>query len=959
MALAVTRHQYDVGTALMDESSDASSATSGAENWESAFLDFFGSQASNGDGSVIPPASSLLHGIERAAQRLLPVVDGAVASVSVTDAGYRGMVEDLARRMLEVCDAILSVELLVSGRDDVEWTELLELDATQEVWLIRVEAFPGLAHVIGTACDLWRAGILEVLERWRSDGRKVLDELFDARAAGSLDEFVGGAGDRHNEGRSVALLRFTSGFGVVYKPKDLRHAAATMRLFALVNEWGPALSIPLRRIVCRDGYGWEERVVSTPAASVTAFDTFYRRLGLLIRVLQHLGARDMWADNLLAVRDEPHFIDLECVLFAPLAHDVADRAWSLTLRAEQTVVRTAIPLAASAPGFGLHAPDVGCLSHAGDPRSEGGGGVPLGEYRPWTSEETADPWDYADAVVDGYREGHRLLLERQGELLDEAGVLSAFRDVRVRYIARTTWEYQRWLRAYVGADALSDGSTWQVLDEAVRGGSSQITRSERARAISDEEVTALRRLDIPLFTTIPGSRRLFSASGAMLPGQFPRTAWDDLLQRTRVLHEFPLDAETQVLRAAIDAARGAREIDRVQPDAVSSGSRDVARNRHRHDVLSSDEIMSALTDVADVLLRAREAPLGDGHGWLGLTWSPPHNVYDVGPAGADLSGGALGPVLFLAEFASLTGDERATEAAVSVLRDLDEQSGSPLADRLEARFESGGWPVGGVAGPGALLHVARQADAILGEDQVRAIVQRQIDRVLATMDATPFSLGLATGLAGWHLQLLAECTSEHPPDAGILAALRHSGTLLVDSLLDAASEPEPIESLDRLRTVLPAGRDGVALAISRTLERNPGAIANAAAAAQAVDRHAFATETYGGRLAALAAGRSTAIPSARSARTVHDLSTMSTRGLMARGDVWHLAVQLRNDEVHAVQCRRILRVILDRRRATGRWFPDRLVDDELNLSALNGVPALGRALLRHLDPSVPALSVFD
>ncbi|HLK44413.1 MAG TPA: DUF4135 domain-containing protein, partial [Acidimicrobiales bacterium] len=308
-----------------------------------------------------------MSGIERAARRLVPYLHGEVGSVPVAPGGYRGMVEDLARRVLGVCDAVLSVEQLALGAIGGGSTDVVDLDSSLDVWLARVEAYPGLAVVVGTACEQWRAGLLELLGRWRADAERVCAALSRGAAPGRLVHVVGGAGDRHHGGRSVALLRFESGLRVVYKPKDLTVAAATMDLFAVLNA-GSDVLLPTRVVICADGYGWEEHVEAAPVATPGAFETYYRRLGALTRVFQHLGARDLWADNLVAVGDEPHFVDLECVLFAPL-DVVDDGAWSLTLRAEQTVVRTAIPLAASTPGFGLYAPDVGCLSHAGDPRS--------------------------------------------------------------------------------------------------------------------------------------------------------------------------------------------------------------------------------------------------------------------------------------------------------------------------------------------------------------------------------------------------------------------------------------------------------------------------------------------------------------------------------------------------------------------------------------------------------------
>ena len=513
----------------------------------------------------------------------------------VAPGGYAGMVEDLARRVLGVCDAVLSVELLALGAIGGGSSDVFALASSADVWLARVEAYPGLALVVGTACEQWRAGLVELLGRWRADAERVCTALSDAAAPGELVHFVGGAGDRHHEGRSVALVRFESGLRIVYEPKDLTVAAATMGLFAVLNA-GSDVHLPTRRVVCADGYGWEEHVEAAPAATTSAFETFYRRLGALTRVFPASWCEDLWADNLIAVGDEPHFVDLECVLFAPL-DVVGDDAWSLTLRAEQTVVRTAIPLAASTPGFGLYAPDVGCLSHAGDPRSDGGGGVPLGRYRPWTPSQAADPWDFAEAVLAGYRDGDRLLRAHRASLLEPDGPLEAFRLARVRFLARSTWEYQRLLNAYVGANALSDPGVWQELDQAM-GASPDA--SERARSVAACEARSLRDLDIPLFTTVASRGDLYTAAGDLLPGTSGRTAWDELCARTLALDQFPVDAEEEVLRCAIDAARGGRAVAPARRDhrdtrasPRTAGSDGLSRDRVREGSTRSSPSCSA------------------------------------------------------------------------------------------------------------------------------------------------------------------------------------------------------------------------------------------------------------------------------------------------------------------------------------------------------------------------------
>ena len=355
------------------------------------------------------------------------------------------------------------------------------------------------------------------------------------------------------------------------------------------------------------------------------------------------------------------------------------------------------------------------------------------------------------------------------------------------------------------------------------------------------------------------------------------------------------------------------------------------------------------------MLGARRPPLGDGRGWLGLTWSPTHDVLHVGPLGADLAGGALGPALLLSEYATLSGERDAATACVEVLHDLHAAAGSPLGDRLEARFELNAWPLGGVAGPGALLHVAARAAPLLGAAELAAIALTQLDRAKRLLTTAPYGLGLATGLAGLQVQLLGARCAVPSLVAEIDEVVRVTSARLQEALVDPDDRPEPPAVEARLSDVLPAGRDGIAFAVALACGAEPSLLENEVAAA--LSRHTCETSTFGGRLAALSILGAAAIPTCAPSVPARSLSSMSTAQLLAHVTLWQRVVQLDDGEGHAAKRDLAVLELLDRRQASGRWFADRLVDDHLHLSALDGLSALGRVLARQLEPSLSVLSI--
>jgi type 2 lantibiotic biosynthesis protein LanM len=936
--------------------------------WAESLAAFLAAQpVSSDEASIGGDSATPLASFERAAREFVPRRDGAIAGIRVSDAGYDGIIGGLVSRLIEVCDPVMRLEthLMMGGTNPRDWLKTPEIDTTWAGWLGRLEGLPGLAYVLGVACEQWRDSTVEIFERLRSDIPLLRRELFDGEEPGPVVEFAAGAGDRHADGRSVALLRFASGRGLVYKPKDLRHVEATMDIIKSLNGAGLALPLATRVVLCRDGYGWEERIDPAPVADRSGFHRFYRRLGMLIRLMQLLSGRDLWADNLLAVGDQPQLIDLECLFHPPLkAPPLLSRCRQrLFDRMQTTVVPTAMPLQASLRTVECPTRDVGCLSHATDPLESGGGALPIAEYRPWSRAELADPWNHADDVSDGYREMHKALLATRDTITLDGGPLHAFAGLRMRYIWRSTWDCHRIVRASVSPTALIDGIARETaLAPVLRFAYSPIVReADRPDLceIADAEIDAFRRLDVPLFTSITTSSSLFTPTGEEIAGHFAGTAWDEVRSRVAMLDQVSVESDVAILRSAIDAARGGLELALGRHSLGSpSASRAGDRDRPEDVDVSADEVVEAVHDIARLLCDARRPPLGTGDGWLALLWSPVVDMWEVGPATADLISGGLGPALFLAEHFSLCGDPRSWTVSRETLAELFEHSSSSPRD---PRLGADATVPGGLAGPGSLIYAAARAGGSLGDATLFDAARREVDRAAAAVGARRVGLDLAFGLAGLQLELLRLRTDDAVVGADLDPLLAKLADRLGGAILDPGEMPDSEPSASRLSHLVPVKRDGVALALASSLAVVPELVANRTEVTAALAAYPFDLGQRGGRLAAMAVhatGMADVAPLTDLRSRMIELSRLSTRALLARAEEAQFAARVTNDPGIAIEARRCVRVLLDRRAASGRWFPDRLVDDRLNLSALDGVPALGAVLLRHIWPELPLTSVL-
>jgi hypothetical protein len=762
-------------------------------------------------------------------------------------------------------------------------------------WLALLESAPGLAYVIGITCAQWADAADEMFERLSADRALLRTEFWHGSDAGAIVGIRADAGDRHAGGRSVALIDFAHGPSLVYKSKDLSHVAAFQSLLGFLDS-----DLRTRRVLLRPGYGWEERVLQAPCDDETGFTRFYRRLGRLSRVMQLVAGRDMWADNLLACGEHPVVIDLECVLFAtarPLPGFNADPSAIEELNA--SVVATSMVLQPWSDSLKMPVLDVGCLSRASDVRrADGSDLLPLPPYRPYTDADLADPWAYGTEVLAGYQEMQETLVAKRAELVE---VLAAFRDAPVRHIRRNTWDCYRLVRISVGPEALAGGVEREIVLAGLMRSVFEIAGIDRPDLIEMvlSEIAALRGLDIPLFGSRPGTDTVFDAHGTELGQHFDGTAWGQLVDRVNSLADFDFSYQSGILGACIDASRDGAETSPVRRSAVGQSS--------------TGELVQAATEIGDMLLQLRRSS-GD---WIAQTWHPVTGLRNVEVVGSDLASGTCGFAVLLAELTAVTGAERFGQTSVDVLDAAAELAHAMPGGPAHQRISGPAYVPGGLAGTGAVIHALARAGQRLNDKSLAleaVSLVPQVTTMLADIprgERRPFT-DAPTGVAGLlaNLHRLRETTGTNPTvDAAIT------------QVLAGLDDPDP-RFASRANRIVPAGIDSVAMVRARL--------------GQDVTGHLFGS-TVGSHLAR------------------YDVTGASPQW---SGDLSGIDLLQAIHSSDPEPSRRYAAELLARHARFGRWFPDRFTDDRLNLNALDGLTAIGLALLHAAYPDIHSVNVL-
>ncbi|QDQ27897.1 type 2 lantipeptide synthetase LanM [Chitinimonas arctica] len=194
------------------------------------------------------------------------------------------------------------------------WAEFIELASARPFWDGLAAPYPTMHRRVEAVIRHRCEASLTFAGRWAAD-RQALASLC-GEAPGALLELSFGAGDSHQGGQTVAIVRCEGG-RVVYKPRSM---AVDIALARFIDELAPAhgerMTISVPQVLSRGEHGWSKFVPHRYAADDAELRDFYRGIGHWLAVMRLLGGNDLHAENLIAHGGSPVVVDCE-TLFAP------------------------------------------------------------------------------------------------------------------------------------------------------------------------------------------------------------------------------------------------------------------------------------------------------------------------------------------------------------------------------------------------------------------------------------------------------------------------------------------------------------------------------------------------------------------------------------------------------------------------------------------------------------------
>jgi type 2 lantibiotic biosynthesis protein LanM len=651
-----------------------------------------------------------------------------------------------------------------------------------------LEEYPVLARSLVTGADYAVQAATEFLRHLTNDSAS-LAEVFGADAQmGTLARVSGSSGDVHRHGRSVLIAEFSSGTRVVYKPRSLAVDEHFHELIAWMNARGQNPPLRAVRVVTRDDHGWAEYITNSPCGSADVVGRFYDRFGAYLAVLHVLNATDFHYENVIACGEHPVLIDLEALFHPhPDSPDAGEPEWLGWSALQASVLRTGVlpyRVYTNEESRGL---DMSAVGGAGGARTPNrvpllvAGGtdemrferdffeLPDSQNRPTLGGRAVDPVAFGERVVDGFTRTYRLLLAHRAELLAPDGPIHRFANDSIRVVLRPTRQYALLLSESHHPDVLRDALERDRLID--RLWVAVPNRPELERIIRWEHADLLAG-DVPLFTTRPASRDLFTTHGPRIAGFFQASGLASAVERIEAMSDGDLLRQRWVAQASLVALRPVRH-DGAWP--MSPG--DIGARPHvavvANDSAHAGDAATAARRVADrlVSLALRHQ---DRVSWLGLTLVRDRD-WVIQPVGADLYGGSVGIALFLAYLDHLQGHDTAREIAHTVVRQASRRMEATL-DSYEPSIPLPSGVLGAFGTLGGAVYAFSHIGPLWEDASLLDLAERITASLLASIESD-HHLDVVGGLAGF---IMASAALDRVrPGASARAAVQAAARVLL------------------------------------------------------------------------------------------------------------------------------------------------------------------------------------
>ncbi|MGG4398041.1 type 2 lanthipeptide synthetase LanM [Paenibacillus thiaminolyticus] len=437
-----------------------------------------------------------------------------VTSGLVNSSYYNAIRDEFLHKLREVSTNTLLTELNINrlsgtlkGDTKEERYAYFEMEILgQESGFFEIlEEYPELLSLIVLYFNQFIDEQTFILNRVRADYREIKAALFQDDFI--IEGYQFGVGDPHNNGKNVKIIKTNLG-PFVYKPKSMNIETNFNKLIDWVNLRSilPKQQLKYPKVVCKDGYGWQQFIRNNELGSQESAHDFYYRQGMNIALMYVLNAGDFHYENLIADGSYPVLIDIETLFSNMEPAEVDEETKSFQSSVMYTMM---LPmdygeimdfeisgLSGKEGQVSRKHSALNLVNHKSDEMKfvktpfvlKGKSNIPAYDGQKMEAQY------YIDDICDGFTYCYQLLSENKSEFLN---LICIFNNDIVRVVLRPTQTYSEFLlMGKYPKNLVSFDKRRELFNELIK------TESDKfPYEIIQEEIKSLENEDVPYFYT--------------------------------------------------------------------------------------------------------------------------------------------------------------------------------------------------------------------------------------------------------------------------------------------------------------------------------------------------------------------------------------------------------------------------------------------------------------------------
>lgn len=234
---------------------------------------------------------------------------------------FEKFVINITMTIFQISHRILIVETnncrekkLLKGKDEKERADYFKNKMlANEKYLLQVyNTYPVLIKNMEDKINKISDFILSIIDNYEKTKNILSSSWNNNISFGKIVDFIYGAGDTHNNGKSVTIIQFEKG-KLVYKPRNLNVEVKYNLFIDALNHKKIQNFLELKYVdVLNFGdFGWCKYIATSQCESAEDVKNYYIRIGELLSIYYLLGSTDFHAENIIANGSYPIIIDTE------------------------------------------------------------------------------------------------------------------------------------------------------------------------------------------------------------------------------------------------------------------------------------------------------------------------------------------------------------------------------------------------------------------------------------------------------------------------------------------------------------------------------------------------------------------------------------------------------------------------------------------------------------------------